>query len=118
MSDPGQRLVVYGSLAPGEVNHHALGEAGRGHWQPCIVKAQMGMIGPWKILSLDDGAGWIEAQLLTSPHLPAIWQALDEFEGQAYKRVICTADTASGPVEAYVYVATGLPLEDETAGLP
>ncbi len=105
--------MCYGSLVPGEVNHWALGPAGQGHWQPCVVKAQMGMIGPWRVMALDDAAEYIEAQLLTSERLPDVWQALDEFEGRAYKRVLCTADTAGGPVTAYVYVASGLPAEHE-----
>lgn len=113
MDELKHRLVCYGSLLPGAVNHGALGPAGAGQWQPCVVRAQLGMIGPWRILTLDDSASYIEAQLLTSARLPEVWAALDAFEGQAYRRVVCTAETASGPVEAYVYAASGLPLEDD-----
>lgn len=113
MSEFEHRLVVYGSLAPGEVNHRELGAAGQGHWQPCLVRAQMGMLGPWRVIELSQDAPMIEAQLLTSPLLPQAWASLDDFEGQGYKRVRCMAETASGPLEAYVYVASGLPAEDE-----
>ena len=112
MSDAEHRLVAYGSLLPGEVNHHELEGAGQGHWQPCVVRAKAGMVGPWRVIELANDAPMIEAQLLTSPLLPQIWAGLDAFEGQAYKRVLCVADTAEGPLEAYVYVASGLPAED------
>jgi gamma-glutamylcyclotransferase (GGCT)/AIG2-like uncharacterized protein YtfP len=114
------RLVCYGTLCPGEVNHHILGLAGQGHWQPCTVRAQMGQIssymgdvGPFKIITLDATAEPLSMQLLASDELAELWPAIDEFEGRAYKRVVCTAHTANGPVEAYIYAASGLPLEDD-----
>lgn len=106
------RLVCYGSLQPGGINHHELGEARHGTWEPCSVRAQDGMIGPWRIVTLDDKADPLPMQLLTSDRLEAMWPSLDAFEGQAYRRVPCTAQTASGPVMAYIYEASGLPLEE------
>jgi gamma-glutamylcyclotransferase (GGCT)/AIG2-like uncharacterized protein YtfP len=112
------KLVCYGTLQPGEVNHYILGPAGRGQWQPCTVRAQMGQIssymgdaGPFKIITLDDTAEPLPMLLLTSDELEPMWPVIDAFEGQAYQRVTCTAQTQDGPIEAYIYAASGLPLE-------
>lgn len=114
------KLVCYGTLCPGEANHHVLGAAGQGHWQPCTVRAHMGQIGsymgdvgPFKIITLDESAAPVPMQMLTSDQLGEMWPAIDAFEGQAYQRVLCTAQTENGPVEAYIYAASGLPLEED-----
>jgi gamma-glutamylcyclotransferase (GGCT)/AIG2-like uncharacterized protein YtfP len=110
--DEGLHLVCYGSLQPGQKHFSELGPAGvKGQWQPCRLRARLGQIGPWKVIELDEQADWLEAQLLTSPLLEQQWPSLDEFEGQAYQRVCCTVYTANGPLKAYVYIASGLPLE-------
>lgn len=112
-----ERLVCYGSLQPGGAGFAALGEAGQGQWQPCHVRGHLHEIGPYKVMALDMTAPTLPMQLLTSDALPACWAQIDEYEGQAYQRVRCTAETAEGPVTAYIYIASGLPLEDEAATL-
>lgn len=110
-----ERLACYGSLQPGGAGFTALGPAGHGHWQACEVRGYLQELGQYKVMKLDVTAPFVAMQLLTSDALPACWPQIDDYEGQAYQRVLCTAHTASGPVEAYIYVASGLPLEDEAA---
>ena len=116
MSDPGYdrdsaantRLAVYGTLAPGRVNHHQLaGLSGR--WRQGTVRgwlkdagwgAPLGYLG----LVLDSAGPVVEVHLFESPNLPDHWSRLDEFEGAEYRRVVAEVHTADGDVPACIYV--------------
>jgi len=107
------RLAVYGSLAPGRVNHHQLdGLAGRwssGQVHGNLVAEGWGADLGYPALTLDPSAAPIDVQVFESPDLPAHWYRLDEFEGPAYQRVTATVHTAEGDVEASVYVLRPAP---------
>lgn len=56
-------------------------------------------------LVLDDGGGDVPGSLLTAPDLSAIWENLDEFEGNEYERVVASVTLAGGAqARATVYV--------------
>lgn len=103
-----QRLVTYGTLAPGEVNHHMLVDL-EGRWRDGVVFGQRHESG-WGAalgfpgLVLDPNGEAVSVRVLESPDLPARWSRLDEFEGAGYERVITTVQTDSGEIEASIYV--------------
>ncbi|WP_191061559.1 gamma-glutamylcyclotransferase family protein [Geminicoccus harenae] len=115
MTAPGRAadewLATYGSLAPGEVNHHQLaGLAGR--WMGGTVRGRL-MEAGWGAalgfpgLVLDPDGQEVPVHLFHSPELPGHWPRLDAFEGNGYRRVVAQVDTADGPVEAWIYVLAG-----------
>ncbi len=86
-----ERLFVYGTLGPGRPNEHVLSSIG-GSWEIVVIfgtlrqegwGAAMGYPG----IDLDEHGAEVEGFLFTSEKLSGYWGALDEFEGEAYKRV-------------------------------
>ncbi len=95
-----ERLFVYGTLAPGRKNHHVLASI-TGVWQAATVRgrlleegwgAQLGYPG---FVPADDGED-IPGHVLSSNELPNHWSALDDFEGEGYRRVLVLVRLASG----------------------
>jgi gamma-glutamylcyclotransferase (GGCT)/AIG2-like uncharacterized protein YtfP len=105
------RLVVYGSLAPGESNHHQM-DGMTGTWTPGTVRGHFRGIG-WGTdqgfpgLTPDPTGPQVAIQLFTSRDLPAHWARLDAFEGEDYRRVEIAVTVGGEVVAAYVY-AVGL----------
>jgi gamma-glutamylcyclotransferase (GGCT)/AIG2-like uncharacterized protein YtfP len=102
------RLAIYGSLAPGRPNHHEVAGL-RGPWitgtvHGRLVQAGWGASLGYPALVLDADGSAIDVHVLESEDLPAHWSRLDRFEGPGYERVLTTVSTATGRVEAYVYV--------------
>lgn len=96
------RLVVYGSLAPGERHHDAIGHL-RGQWRHCTIRGRIDDSGEYRIFTPDEEGPEIEALLFESADLPRAWAALDEFEGDAYRRTVVKARVGDDEVEATVY---------------
>lgn len=108
-------LATYGSLAPGHVNHHELaglaGEWRRGTVTGRLVEKGWGVdLGYPAIILAADGAA-VAVDLFVSPDLPAHWNRLDEFEGEGYARRPVTVQTATGPIEAWIYADSGIVAE-------
>jgi gamma-glutamylcyclotransferase (GGCT)/AIG2-like uncharacterized protein YtfP len=103
------RLAVYGTLAPGRVNHHQLaglnGDWRRGSVRGHLVEAGWGATLGFPALSLDPDGPVVDVLLFESPDLPAHWERLDAFEGDGYRRVVTTVRTDDGDVDACIYVA-------------
>ncbi len=105
MSD---KLFVYGTLGPGRPNAHVLENIG-GTWENASVTgvlhqegwgAEMG----FPAITLDSNGQRVDGFLFSSDHLKDHWQFLDEFEGDAYERIIAQVETeSSSMVEAYIY---------------
>jgi gamma-glutamylcyclotransferase (GGCT)/AIG2-like uncharacterized protein YtfP len=111
---PDTRLAIYGTLAPGRVNHHQI-SALTGDWQRGTVKGKLFASG-WGAalgfpgLILDPHGPSVDVDLFESPDLPDHWARLDEFEGSAYRRVVTTVNTSEGERNAWIYVlAEGRP---------
>ena len=95
-----QRLFVYGTLAPGEVNAHVL-EPLAGEWLEASVRGTLhaqgwGQTYGFPALRLDSSAAAVKGLVFQSTELPAHWSELDEFEGSAYRRVETEALLADG----------------------
>jgi len=105
---PDTRLAVYGTLAPGRVNHHQI-SALRGNWQRGTVKGKLFSAG-WGAamgfpgLILDPLGPSLDVDLFESMDLPQHWARLDEFEGSGYRRAVTTVNTAEGNLSAWIYV--------------
>jgi gamma-glutamylcyclotransferase (GGCT)/AIG2-like uncharacterized protein YtfP len=101
------RLAVYGSLAPGQLNHHQLASL-NGRWVPGTVNGRLFEQGWGATLGfpgivLDPSAPSVRVQLFESMDLPSHWERLDAFEGAAYRRGVTRVDTADGELEANIY---------------
>jgi gamma-glutamylcyclotransferase (GGCT)/AIG2-like uncharacterized protein YtfP len=104
------RLVIYGSLAPGERNADQLAGL-EGTWSPVKIRGMRHPEG-WGITGGYPGFRWdgsrteVEALLFESPELPGSWERLDRFEGPAYRRILVPAHQEEGAwMIAYVYEA-------------
>ena len=103
-----ERLFVYGTLGPGRPNEHVLSAIG-GSWEAASVNgtlrsegwgAAMGYPG----IVLNEEGGEVEGFLFSSENLSDHWAALDEFEGEAYERVLAKVKLKDGStVDAYIY---------------
>lgn len=109
--DVEHRLVVYGTLAPGEPNEHVMADI-PGRWTPAVVRGTRvdsgrGAAFGYPGLTLDD-ADDVNCVLFESAELPRHWPRLDHFEGPRYRRVVVEVRAEGRVVEAYVYELSGL----------
>ena len=110
MTDAMRRLAVYGTLRPGEPNHHQL-SALRGAWSPGSVRGQVYENG-WEGypgLVLNSVGAVVAVAVFASDDLPDHWPRLDAFEGEGYRRVVTDVSTAGGVVKACIYVLAPRP---------
>jgi gamma-glutamylcyclotransferase (GGCT)/AIG2-like uncharacterized protein YtfP len=111
---PDTRLAIYGTLAPGRVNHHQI-SALAGNWQRGTVNGKLFPSG-WGAalgfpgLILDPLGPPVEIDLFESKDLPKHWARLDEFEGSGYRRVTTSVNTDAGERSAWIYVLAEEPL--------
>jgi gamma-glutamylcyclotransferase (GGCT)/AIG2-like uncharacterized protein YtfP len=89
-----RRLAVYGSLAPGEANHHILSDLS-GAWFDVIVRGRLidsgwGSDLGYPVLRWDPNGDEVPAKLFVSDSLPGQWDRLDAFEGEHYRRDLVT----------------------------
>jgi gamma-glutamylcyclotransferase (GGCT)/AIG2-like uncharacterized protein YtfP len=112
---PDTRLAVYGTLAPGQVNHHQI-SALTGQWRRGTVKGNLFSSG-WGAalgfpgLILDPLGPAVDVHLFEPADLPQHWARLDEFEGSGYRRVVTTVNTEEGERSAWIYVLAEEPPE-------
>jgi len=103
-----KKLFVYGTLGPGRPNEHIMRNIG-GTWEEASVigilhqegwGAAMGYPG----ITLDKEGDKVEGFLFSSDKISEHWSELDEFEGEAYERVLTTVELQNGTVvDAYIY---------------
>ena len=102
------KLFVYGTLAPGRPNEHILRNIG-GSWEEACVTGKLHQEGwgatmGYPAIVLDKDGDKIEGFLFSSANIAAHWHQLDEFEGDAYKRVIAKVKLKDNTiVNAYIY---------------
>ena len=105
---PDTRLAIYGTLAPGRVNHHQI-SALAGTWQRGTVRGTLFSSGwgaalGFPALILDPLGPFVDVDLFESAELPEQWDRLDEFEGSGYWRVVAMVNTEAGERSAWIYV--------------
>ena len=102
-----KRLATYGTLAPGQINHHQL-EGLDGKWYTGTVKGRLFTEG-WGAehgcpgIELDASGQDVGVFIFESDDLPDHWQRLDAFEGAEYRRIKAIVQTPDGEVECSIY---------------
>lgn len=101
------RLATYGTLAPGQVNHHQM-DGMTGTWMPGKLRGRLFQDGWGAALNcpgfvLDSSGEDVTVQIFESADLPDHWDRLDAFEGAQYKRISTAAQTDQGAVEVSLY---------------
>jgi gamma-glutamylcyclotransferase (GGCT)/AIG2-like uncharacterized protein YtfP len=88
LASPRFRLAVYGTLAPGERNHHLL-QGLPGEWSAGTVEGFRAVL-PDGLPAFEwrPGAPPVPIAVFTSPLLPSAWPRLDSFEGADYPRIL------------------------------
>lgn len=87
-----QKLAVYGTLAPGKVNHHQIADLG-GAWSDGALRGDLGQV-PEGVhqglpgLRLDPNGTVMRVKLLVSERLPGAWARLDSFEDVEMQRLL------------------------------
>jgi gamma-glutamylcyclotransferase (GGCT)/AIG2-like uncharacterized protein YtfP len=107
-----ERLFVYGTLAPGQPNAHVLadvpGTCDEASVRGRLVQHGWGADMGYPALELSDEGNRVDGFVFTSQVLAEHWQRLDEFEGDAYERVVTQVRSNAGRhVRAHLYVALG-----------
>ncbi|MEZ4701510.1 MAG: gamma-glutamylcyclotransferase family protein [Rhodothermales bacterium] len=103
------RLVVYGTLAPGESNADQLAPL-EGIWRSATVRGARhprgwGAVTFYPAFRWDEAGAAIPVQLFESGALPGHWRRLDRFEGPTYGRVLVPVYLDAGWTVANVYEA-------------
>ena len=104
-----KNLFVYGTLGPERPNEHILKNIG-GTFKVASVTgtlynkgwgAELGFPG----IKLDTNGTKVEGFLFNSDNINEHWSTLDEFEGEAYERVLTKVTLESKAiVEAFIYI--------------
>jgi gamma-glutamylcyclotransferase (GGCT)/AIG2-like uncharacterized protein YtfP len=100
--DPEERLIVYGSLAPGGVNNFILARLG-GSWHRCTIRGRIRMYRGFRAFKYDPDGEEQPAWLFTSPALRLKFPDLDDFEGDDYRRIVIPARVGGQDILANVY---------------
>lgn len=85
-------LAVYGTLAPGQPNHHVVAPLGD-EWMDGVIEGELLPTGWGATLGYPAfrpraGGADVAVQVLASPMLPGAWPELDRFEGPEYRRIL------------------------------
>jgi gamma-glutamylcyclotransferase (GGCT)/AIG2-like uncharacterized protein YtfP len=85
-------LAVYGTLAPGQPNHHVVAPLG-GEWTDGTIEGDLIPLGWGAALGYPGfrpraGGDAVAVKVLTAPSLANAWSALDRFEGPGYRRIL------------------------------
>ena len=107
-----ERLAVYGSLAPGRVNHYVIERLG-GTWSDGVVEGDLTHYGwgaamGYPALHLRAGSPAVPVHVLTSPALPDAWPEIDAFEGEEYRRVLVPVWSSAGAGERTLLTVANL----------
>lgn len=102
------KLFVYGTLGPDRPNEHILKNIG-GSWEKANVTGILheegwGSAMGYPGITLDKDGDKVEGFLFSSDKISEHWSELDEFEGEAYERVLTTVKLKNGTAaDAYIY---------------
>jgi gamma-glutamylcyclotransferase (GGCT)/AIG2-like uncharacterized protein YtfP len=90
--DTRRTLAVYGTLAPGQPNHHIVAPLG-GEWTDGAIEGDFFPEGWGATLGYPacrprTGGPSIPVKVLSAPALATAWPAIDRFEGPGYRRIL------------------------------
>jgi len=105
LDKPGERLVIYGTLAPGKANHSVIEDLS-GQYCDCSVNGRVSEVDGLPYFTWTPSGDSLDAQLFSSKQLPEKWDDLDRFEGAGYKRRLIPATTDGGLSVASIYLST------------
>lgn len=105
LDKPDERLVIYGTLAPGRENHDVIEDLS-GRYSGCTVHGLITEVDGLPYFTWAPAADGLEAQLFCSNQLPEKWDDLDRFEGSGYKRRLIMATSDGGLSVASIYLST------------
>src|SRR5271165_4465546 len=105
---PSRKLLVYGTLAPGGINHGVISGV-PGTWGDARVHGTIAWLDALPYLSWNPAGTELPAKLFTSDGLPNAWKHLDDFEGDQYKRRLVSIQTNAGIAIAYAYLDARAP---------
>ena len=111
-----QRLAIYGTLAPGKMNHHQIADLG-GTWQPAAVRGRLGQVPAGEheglpAIVLDPALPPHPLQMLICEALVAHWARLDAFEGPEMQRLLVPLEAEDRITDlANIYALRGAMLE-------
>ncbi len=108
LGEPRHKLAVYGTLAPGEVNHAQIADV-EGSYTEGFVRGDLRHTGwgseyGFPVLTWRPDGPRVPVQVFRSHELEGHWQRLDEFEGEGYARILVPVEDDDGVVDvAYLY---------------
>jgi gamma-glutamylcyclotransferase (GGCT)/AIG2-like uncharacterized protein YtfP len=105
LDKPDERLVIYGTLAPGRANHKVIEDL-RGSYSDCRVHGRISEVDGLPYFTWAPSADSLGAHLFCSKQLPEKWDDLDRFEGDGYKRRLIPATVEGGLSIASIYMST------------
>lgn len=105
--DKNHRLVTYGTLVPGGINHHQLADL-KGRWFTGKVRGNLieegwGAAHGCPGIRLDPMGTEVAVSIFESADLPHHWRRLDAFEGDGYRRSAVMIETDEGKIEGCIY---------------
>ena len=115
-------LAVYGTLAPGQPNHHVVAPL-RGEWTDGLIEGDLLPVGWGAALGYPGfrprvGGDAVAVQVLRAPLLATAWPDLDRFEGPGYQRILVpvfSTELSSGqPGERLLHTVANLYSPTET----
>jgi gamma-glutamylcyclotransferase (GGCT)/AIG2-like uncharacterized protein YtfP len=101
---PGNRLVSYGTLAPGQPNSEVLSGL-TGTWATCSFSGSIDLVDGLPAFWWDPQGSEIVAQVLVSSDLPSRWRSLDDFEGATYARRLIIIEVDGQTLAASAYLS-------------
>lgn len=100
LGKPETKLAIYGTLAPGEINHSQIAGI-PGTWHDGFVRGDLQHTG-WGAEHGFPALGWrpdgarVPTKLFVAPDLVRHWRRLDDFEGVGYRRILVIVEDDSG----------------------
>lgn len=107
-----QTLAVYGTLAPGQPNHHVVAPLG-GAWTDGVIEGDLFPVGWGATLGYPAfrpraGGAEVAVKVLAAPALESVWAGLDRFEGPGYRRILVPVFTPGPAGERRLYTVANL----------
>ena len=105
-------LAVYGTLAPGQPNHHVVAPFG-GEWTDGLIEGDLFPVGWGATLGYPAfrprvGGAAVAVRVLVAPLLATAWPTLDRFEGPEYRRILVPVFRAGPADERRLYTVANL----------